>query len=87
MTIVSTKEFNTDQEKYFDIALKDHVIVYRGDNKFIIQNFVPDNELYEIFKPDDDFYRSIPIEEVRDSIVEYIRRKNISTMNKHQSIM
>ena len=76
MTIVSTKEFNTNQKKYFDMALNDHVIVKRGRQMFIIRNFMPNDDPDDFFEPDEDFYRSIPIEEVRDSIVEYIRKKH-----------
>ena len=76
MTVVNTKEFNTNQDKYFDMTLNDHVIIKRGDNMFIVQNFVPSDEPDIIFDPDEDFYRSIPIEEVKDSIVGYIRKKH-----------
>jgi hypothetical protein len=76
MTVVSSREFAVNQEKYFDAALKDRVIVQRGENMFIVQNFVPHKEVDIIFEPDDDFYKSIPMEEVRDRIVEYIHKKH-----------
>ena len=74
MTIVSCKEFVTHQKKYFDLAVEDHVIIQRGDNMFIIQNFIPNNEPDEIFEPDDDFYRSIAMEELRKSAHEHIHK-------------
>ena len=40
MTVVSSKEFATYQDKYFDMALNDHLIIQRGDNMFLVQNFV-----------------------------------------------
>ena len=76
MTVVSSKEFAVNQKKYFDVALKDHVIIHKGENMFIVQNFVSNEKPDEIFEPDDDFYRSIPMEEVRDRIVEYIHQKH-----------
>jgi len=76
MNIVSTKEFNANQEKYFDMALQGRVIIQRGQNMFVIQSIISNNEPDKIFDPDDDFYRSIPLEEVRDSIVGYIRKKH-----------
>ena len=76
MTVVSTKEFNTHQEKYFDMAVNDHVIIKRGDQMFIVQNFMPNDNPDVIFEPDEDFYRSIPLEEVRDAIIGYIRKKH-----------
>ena len=75
MTVVSSKEFSTHQEKYFDMAENDHVVIQRGDRMLIIHHFVPNTEPDQIFQPDEDFYRSIPMEEVRDQIVGYIRKK------------
>ena len=40
MTVVSTKEFITNQKKYFDLALNEQVIIQRGNNMFVVQNFV-----------------------------------------------
>jgi len=40
MTVVSTKEFVTNQKKYFDLALNEQVIIKRGKNMFLVQNFV-----------------------------------------------
>ena len=72
MTVVSTKEFNTNPEKYFDWALNDPVIIQRGENSFIIQHFVSNGGPDEIFEPDDDFYRSITAEELLEGIYEDI---------------
>ena len=71
MTVVSTKEFNTNQEKYFDMAVNDHVIIKRGNNMLIVQNFVP-NEPDNIFEPDNDFYKSITADELLAGIYEDI---------------
>ena len=73
MTVVSTKEFNINQEKYFDLALKDDIIIQRGDNMFIVQSFEPNNEADEIFEPDDDFYRSITMDEFLVGVKEDLR--------------
>ena len=43
MTVISSKEFVTNQEKYFNLALYEQVIIQKGDNMFIVQNFVPTN--------------------------------------------
>ena len=68
MTIVNTKEFN------FDMALEDDVIVQNGDNMFIVQNYVPNDEPDIVREPDDDFYRSITGEELK-------KRMRISVRN------
>ena len=36
MTVVSTKEFNTNQKMYFDLAINDKVFIKRGKNIFIV---------------------------------------------------
>ena len=36
MTVVSAKEFNTNQDKYFDLALNEQVFIQRGDYMFIV---------------------------------------------------
>ena len=76
MTVVSSKEFVTNQEKYFDMALNDRIVIQRGTNMFVVQNFVTINEPDVVFEPDSDFFRSIPIEEVRDRVVGYVRKKH-----------
>jgi len=38
MTVVSTKEFVTNQNKYFDLALNEQVIIQRGNNMFVVQH-------------------------------------------------
>jgi len=72
MTIVSTKEFNTHQEKYLDMALNDHVIIKRGEQMLIVQNYIPNHETDMIFEPDDYFYRSITADELLEGIYEDI---------------
>jgi len=70
MTVVSTKEFSTNQDKYFDIAMNEQVFVQRDNIMFIVTR----EKKYK--EPDDDLRRAIPIEEVRDSIIGYIRKKH-----------
>ena len=74
MTIVSTKEFNTNQDKYFDMALNDHVYIKRGDCMFIVSKVNGVDETDIIFDPDEDFYNSITMEEVRDRLHKVIDR-------------
>ena len=65
MTVVSTKEFNTDQEKYFDIAVNGNVCIKRGDNMFYL-SFAPVKEEYPeqpILEPDERLRNAITIDE------------------------
>ena len=36
MNVVNTKEFNTHQKRYLDMAVDDHVIIKRGQNMLIV---------------------------------------------------
>jgi hypothetical protein len=40
MTVVSSKEFVSNEDKYFDMALDEQVIVRKGNNMFVVQSFV-----------------------------------------------
>ena len=70
MTVVSSKEFIANDDKYFDMALNNELIIQRGDNMFIVQNYFPNGEPDMIFEPDEDFYRSIPMNELLVGINE-----------------
>ena len=77
MTVISTKEFNTDQEKYFDMAVNGNVCIKRGDHMFFL-SFVPVREQYPeqpILEPDERLRNAIAIDEflvgVREDIHNY----------------
>ena len=38
MTVVSTKEFSSNQEKYFDLAVNGNVCIKRGENMFYLSS-------------------------------------------------
>ena len=76
MTVVSTQEFNANQEKYFNLAIDEQVFIQKDNYMFIVQNVAQNIEQDVVFEPDEDFHRSIPIEEVRDKVVGYIRKKH-----------
>jgi hypothetical protein len=76
MTVVSTKEFSTDQDKYFDMAVNGHVCIKRGENMFYL-SYAPVEAQYpeqEILEPDDDLRRAITGEELK-------KRMHISIRN------
>ena len=77
MTVVSTKEFNTNQDKYFDLALDEDIFVKRGDLTYLIsvaENGYP-SEYDEVLEPDDDFRRAITGEELLERIYVDIDKK------------
>ena len=68
MTVVSTKEFNTDQEKYFDMAVNGNVCIKRGEKLFYL-SFAPIKMQYpeqQILEPDERLSKAITIQKRTD---------------------
>ena len=66
MTVVSTKEFNTNQKRYFDLAKNEQIVIRRGENIFHLT--CAPVETYpeqEILRPDDDLRSGITKEEFK----------------------
>ena len=72
MIVVNTQEFKTNQDKYLDMALDEEVCIKKGDNMFSVQYLIPNNEPDVVFEPDDDFYRSITLDELFDGVKKHI---------------
>ena len=70
MTVVSTREFNTHQEKYFDLALNEQVYVKRGRNMFVVTKASEPEVIYK--EPDDDLRTAITKDELLESLYGYI---------------
>ena len=77
MQVVSSTEFATHQDIYFDMAINHEVCVKRGQNTFRIV-YEPTVAEQIILQPDDKLRNAIPIDVARDSIVEYMRKKHAS---------
>ena len=69
MTVVSSKEFATNQDKYFDLALEEQVYIQRGDCMFIVAR---SQEKYK--EPDDDLRRAVTMEEVRERLHRHVHK-------------
>ena len=78
MTVVSSKEFIKNEDKYLDMAVNGNVCIKRGDNMFYLMYRPLDVQYPEqvIKEPDDDLQNAIPMTEVRDRVIDYIRQKN-----------
>ena len=81
MTVVSSKEFVKNEDKYFDMALDEQVFVKRGDNMFLIinknMNIYHNASVYEeVLEPDDDFRSAISAKELLKMLHEDM--KNIT---------
>ena len=64
MTVVSTKEFNTHQDRYFDMAVSGQVFIQRDDCMFIVERVDDDDYL----EPDEDLQNAVTMDEVREKI-------------------
>ena len=76
MTLVSSKEFISNEDKYFDLALNGGVCIQRGDFVFHLVN-VPFEEQYPsqpFLEPDDDLRSAISMDELRKSAHAHIRK-------------
>jgi hypothetical protein len=76
MTVVSTKEFNTHQDKYFDMAQGGDVCIKRGNSLFhlLYQPVEMQYPVQPILEPDDDLRNAITMDELRKSAHEHIHK-------------
>jgi len=72
MTVVSTKEFSTNQKKYFDMAINEQVFVQRGDYMFIVSRVSEPNRKHK--KPDEKLRNAITMDEVKDKLYSHIHK-------------
>ena len=80
MTVVSSKEFASHQEKYFEMAMEEQVFIQKDDNMFLLINknidkinICHDSSIYEeILEPDEDFYRAISANKFRERLIGVI---------------
>ena len=64
MTVVSSKEFMSNENKYFDMAMTEEIFVKR-DNVVFVFTRVNENKEKKRLKPDDDLRRAISLDELR----------------------
>ncbi len=71
MTIVSTKEFNANPKKYFDLAVNEQVYIKRGRIRF---RLTPDETKRKYKAPDDDLRRAITMDEFLSGVQKDLRK-------------
>jgi len=75
MTVVSSKEFVSNQDKYFDMAVSGNVCIKNDKYMFhLICRPIEQDEEYIIFEPNDEFRRCITMDEVRTRTREGIHQ-------------
>ena len=68
MMVISGSEFAINQEKYFELALNEQVYIKKDENTFQLMCTSVDNDpiVGRVYcKPDEDFYRSITMNEFK----------------------
>jgi len=73
MTVVSSKEFVSNHNKYFGLAMQGPLFIRRGGNVFQVSIANGKNAAFK--KPDDDFCRAITAETLLEGICEDIDKK------------
>ena len=84
MTVVSTKEFNTNQKRYFELAENEEVCIKRGNSMYRLMYRPLEIQYPEqpILEPDDDFYRAISADEFRKRLIVVLDRVDKKYANK-----
>jgi len=78
MTVINSKEFISNQSKYFNLAVSEDVCIKRGRNMFyLIHKPVEKINIPEqpILEPDDDLRRAITADELLERIYDDIDKK------------
>jgi len=79
MTVVSTKEFNSNQDKYFEMALKEKVGIKRKKYMYYLLHKPIEIKYPEqqVLMPDENLSRAISAEELLERIHRDIHKKFI----------
>ena len=72
MTVVSTKEFNTHQPKYFEMAINERVYVQNGDYTFIVRKASEPKRNHK--KPDEKLRRAVTMDVVKERLQTHIHK-------------
>ena len=67
MTVVSSKEFAINDDKYFDLAMKEQVFVQRDNIMFIVTR-ANENKKKKRLKPDNELQRAITGDELLERV-------------------
>ena len=73
MTVISSKEFAINQQKYFDLA-RNRKVVYIKENDDMFMFSYTNNRQRKYLEPDDDFRRAISAEDFREGLIEMVKK-------------
>jgi len=80
MTVVSTKEFASNQEKYFDLAMTEEIFVKRDNMMFLVTTVNDTKKKY--LEPDDDLRRAITADEFLEKALVIVDKLDKIYLNK-----
>ena len=90
MTVISSKEFVSHHDKYFEMAMGEQVCIQQDDNMFLLVyqdkndlNVYDEASVYEeILEPDEDFYSAISGEEFKKRALEMVEKVHYQYFNQ-----
>jgi len=85
MTVVSSKEFAINEDKYFDLAMNEQVFVHRDNMMFIVSR-ANENKKKKRLKPDDDLRRAISMDDFLEKMKKNIHQFYKSKRNESSNI-
>ena len=75
MTVVSSKEFATNQDMYFNLAAKEDICIDNGKKMFQLRySPVEEDRKRVYYEPDEDFYRSISMDKLLEGVLEDVHQ-------------
>ena len=75
MTVINGKDFITNQNEHFDLAINEQVYIENDENMFQFSCTDFDNTVVKervYYEPDEDFYRSISVDEFLEGALKII---------------
>jgi len=55
MRVVSSRDFASNNDRYFDLALNEQVFVHRGDKMFVVTSANTQNAVTDGYMPSEEF--------------------------------
>jgi hypothetical protein len=86
MTVVSSKEFVANEDKYFELAMEEQICVQKDGNLFYLSGVPVEMHWPEqpVLEPDDDLRRAITMDEFRKrarEVVEKAYKRHLNESN------
>ena len=82
MTVISSTEFASHQDMYFEMAIDEQVFIQKNENMFLltcknineVTTYHEASVYDEVSEPDEDFNRALSAEEFRKRLIEVLHK-------------